>query len=162
MKWVKLPILTLKQCLFSSNIPLELLINTAPPLQTASTTRISRENALKTDNSLAMMWLSSLWDDFACRWTGFNCPPRHFFLSFFPLFGRFVFTFLTISFTYWHVFLNSCVLLTLYGFARCCDKRISSLTLKRTDSLRVERLQRGINKNFAPTPYKAITQETKV
>ena len=69
-----------------------------------------------------------------------------FFLSFFPLFGRFVFTFLTISFTYWHVFLNSCVLLTLYGFARCCDQRISSLTLKTTNSLTVERLQRGINK----------------
>ena len=32
--------------------------------------------------------------------------------------------------------------------ARCCDKRISSLTLKRTNPLRVERLQRGINKKF--------------
>ena len=29
-----------------------------------------------------------------------------------------------------------------------CVKRISSLTLKRTNSLRVERLQRGINKTF--------------
>ena len=36
----------------------------------------------------------------------------------------------------------------LYGFARCCDKRISSLTLKRTNMLRVERLQRGINTKF--------------
>ena len=36
----------------------------------------------------------------------------------------------------------------LYGFARCCDKRISSLTLKRTNLLRVERLQRRINTTF--------------
>ena len=36
----------------------------------------------------------------------------------------------------------------LYGFAKCCDKRISSLTLKRTNLLRVERLQRGINTKF--------------
>ena len=79
---------------------------------------------------------------------GIQLSSKAFFLSFFPLFGRFVFTFSTISFTYWHVFLNSCVLLTLYGFARCCDKRISSLTLKRTNSLRVERLQRGINKKI--------------
>ena len=103
------------------------------------------------------MWRSSLWNDFVRRWTRFNCPSRHcfffvsfcffcfFFHLFSPLFGRFVFTFFTMSFTYWHVFLNSCILLALYGFARCCDKRISSLTL---NSLRVERLQRGINTNF--------------
>ena len=36
----------------------------------------------------------------------------------------------------------------LYGFARCCDKRISDLTLKRTNLLRVERLQRRINTTF--------------
>ena len=36
----------------------------------------------------------------------------------------------------------------LYGFARCCDKRISSLTLKRTNLLRFERLQRRINTTF--------------
>ena len=85
-----------------------------------------------------------------------------FFLSFFPLFGRFVFTFLTISFTYWHVFLNSCVLLTLYGFARCCDKRISSLTLKRTNSLRVERLQRGINTKFCSNSVQSNHSGNKI
>ena len=36
----------------------------------------------------------------------------------------------------------------LYGFAKCCDKRISSLTLKRTNLLRFERLQRRINTTF--------------
>ena len=36
----------------------------------------------------------------------------------------------------------------LYGFARCCDKRISSLTLKRTNLLRFKRLQRRINTTF--------------
>ena len=95
------------------------------------------------------MCRSSLWDDFACRWTGFNSPLRQFFSFIFSPFWLFCFYFLTISFTYWHVFLYSCILLALYGFARCCDKRISSLTLKRTNSLRVERLQRGINKKFS-------------
>ena len=52
-------------------------------------------------------------------------------------------------------FLYSCILLALYGLARCCDKRISSLTPKRTNSLRVERLQRGINTNFCSNPVQS-------
>ena len=76
MKWVKLPLLTSKHCLFSSNIPL------------------------------------SYW--------------------FLP--------FLAVLF----LLFSPC----LYGFAKCCDKRISSLTLKRTNLLRVERLQRRINTTF--------------
>ena len=93
---------------------------------------------------------------------GIQLSSKAFFLSFFPLFGRFVFTFSTISFTYWHVFLNSCVLLTLYGFARCCDKRISSLTLKRTNSLRVERLQRGINTKFCSNSVQSNHSGNKI
>ena len=45
----------------------------------------------------------------------------------------------------------------LYGFARCCDKRISSLTLKRTNMLRVERLQRGINTKCCSNSVQSIS-----
>ena len=93
---------------------------------------------------------------------GIQLSSKAFFLSFFPLFSRFVFTFSTISFTYWHVFLNSCVLLTLYGFARCCDKLISSLMLKRTNSLTVERLQRGINEKFCSNSVQSNHSGNKI
>ena len=83
-------------------------------------------------------------------WTGFNSPLRHFFLSFFPLFGRFVFAFLTIKYLLpidmFSLFMHSAGPLRLREVLPV--KRISSLTLKRTNSLRVERLQRGINKKF--------------
>ena len=164
MKWVKLTLLTLKQCLFSWNIPLELLINTAPPLQTASTTRISWENALTTDNSLATMWRSSLWNDFACTWTGFNSPLRHFFLSFFPLFGRFVFAFLTIKYLLpsdmFSLFMHSAGPLWLREVLPV--KLISSLTLKRTNSLRVERLQRGIDTKFCSNSVQSNHSGNKI
>ena len=96
------------------------------------------------------MWRSSLWDDFACMWTGFNSPLRHFFLSFFPLVGLFVFVFLTIKYLLpidmFSLFMHSAGPLWLREVLPV--KRISSLTLKRTNPLRVERLQRGINTKF--------------
>ena len=85
------------------------------------------------------MWRISLWNDFSCRWTRFNCPSRHCFLFCFVLFFHFL-PFLAVLF----LLFSPC----LYGFARCCDKRISSLTLKRTNLLRFERLQRRINTTF--------------
>ena len=62
-----------------------------------------------------------------------------------------VFCFVSFFFIHFLPFLAVLFLLfspCLYGFARCCDKRISSLTLKRTNLLRVERLQRRINTTF--------------
>ena len=89
------------------------------------------------------MWRSSLWNDFACTWTRLNCPSRHCFLFCFVLFCFFSFIFSPFWSFFFFLF-SPC----LYGFARCCDKRISSLTLKRTNLLRVERLQRRINTTF--------------
>ena len=81
----------------------ELLINLAPPLQTASTTRISRENALKTDNSLACPIEIWRWGVVVYETTlhagGRDSAVQGIFFSFiFSLFGRFVFTFLTIKY----------------------------------------------------------------
>ena len=72
-----------------------------------------------------------------------NCPSRHCFLFCFVLFCFFSFIFSPFWSFFFFLF-SPC----LYGFARCCDKRISSLTLKRTNLLRVERLQRRINTTF--------------
>ena len=78
---------------------------------------------------------------FSCRWTRFNCPSRYCFLFCFVLFC-FVFFILFLPFlAVLFLLFSPC----LYGFAKCCDKRISSLTLKRTNLLRFERLQRRIN-----------------
>ena len=75
---------------------------------------------------------------------------KAFFLSFFPLFGRFVFAFLTIKyllpFDMFSLFMHSAGPLWLLEVLPV--KRISSLTLKRTNSLRVGRLQRRINTKF--------------
>ena len=124
MKWVKLPLLTSKYCLFSSNIPLNYwLVQRTPPLQRASTRRISRENALNTDNSLTCpieIWRCGevVYETTLCAGGHGSTVPQ--------------------------------------GFARCCDKRISSLTLKRTNLLRVERLQRRINTQFCSNSVQSI------
>ena len=95
------------------------------------------------------MCRSNLCDDFACRWTGFNSPLRQFFLSFFPFLAV---LFLLFNYIF---YLLACFPLFMHTAGPFTASRgvvinvfLYSLTLKRTNSLRVERLQRGINKKF--------------
>ena len=91
-------------------------------------------------------------------------PSKAFFSFIFSPFWPFCFCFLTIKYLLpidmFSLFMHSAGPLWLREVLPV--KRISSLTLKRTNSLRVERLQRGINTKFCSNSVQSNHSGNKI